>query len=267
MSDRLVGVGGGNGDGDGGFIDEGHGDNTGGLSGLHTQPSPSNHLERDAVETAACYTAGRFGDLPFAPQWGLTDSSLMDNSHNCRDMLANLFMPADNEFLNDDVSDQSAIKRSWRLLCQSTQQQANVLLRFEALSEEHANLAYAHESCKEMKIHHREYYDGALNLEKGLNERVEEFEGEKKGLEELRVDREKYVVECGNGEMVRRRIINEYLPTFFHRLHQSAKYKRSLGEVFSLAIGKGFIDGVSIGRKDEDIRAILEATPNLTLLL
>ncbi|GJS20057.1 hypothetical protein Tco_0448689 [Tanacetum coccineum] len=274
MSDHLVGVGGGNGDGDGGFVNEGHGDNTGGLSGLHTQPSPSNHLERDAVETAACYTAGRFGDLPFAPQWGLTDSSLMDNSHNCRDMLANLFMPADNEFLNDDVSDQSAIKRSWRLLCQSTQQQANVLLRFEALSEEHANLAYAHESCKEMKIRHRECkkelgklkstYDESADRIKQLEQELREF---KEDCHQLRVDREKYVVECGDGEMVRHKIINEYLPTFFRRLHQSAEYKRSLGEVFSLAIVKGFIDGVSIGRKDEDIRAILEATPNLTLLL
>ncbi|GJX43977.1 hypothetical protein Tco_0260653 [Tanacetum coccineum] len=205
MSDRLVGVGGGNDDGDGGFVNEGHGDNTGGLSGLRTQPSPSNHSERDAVETAASYTAGRFGDLPFAPQ------------------------------------------------C--------------LLSNDLGGYCVSLPSSKQMSYFLSKDYDGALNLEKGLNERVEEFEGEKKGLEELRVDREKYLVECGNGEMVRRRIINEYLPTFFHRLHQSAKYKRSLGEVFSLAIGKGFIDGVSIGRKDEDIRAILEATPNLTLLL
>ncbi|GJU21399.1 hypothetical protein Tco_1154741, partial [Tanacetum coccineum] len=40
-------------------------------------------------------------------------------------------------------------------------------------------------------------------------------------------------------------------------------YKRSLGEAFSLAIGKGFIDGISIGRKDPDVQAILKATPNV----
>ncbi|GKD78671.1 hypothetical protein Tco_1341292, partial [Tanacetum coccineum] len=106
-------------------------------------------------------------------------------------------------------------------------------------------------------------YDGALTREKGLQERVEELEREKVEVEELRLNREKFAVECGNGEMVRHNIINEYLPTFVRRLHQSAEYKRSLGEDFSLAIGKGFMDGISIERKDEDIQAILAATPNV----
>ncbi|GKF70185.1 retrovirus-related pol polyprotein from transposon TNT 1-94 [Tanacetum coccineum] len=91
-------------------------------------------------------------------------------------MLANLFTPVDDEFLNEG---------------------------------EHANLVYAHESCKEMKAHYKyckkevsklrsaydenvstydqllKDYDGALNIEKGLNERVEELEGEKEGLEDI----------------------------------------------------------------------------------
>ncbi|GKF00519.1 hypothetical protein Tco_0023869, partial [Tanacetum coccineum] len=195
------------------------------------------------------YSAERFGDLPFTPQWGLTDSSRMDNSRDCQDMLANLFTSADNEFLNYGVPDRSAIKRFWRLFCQSTQQQANVLPRFEALSEEHSaydeNVSAYNQLLKD--------YDGALNIKKGLNERDEDLEGVKKGLEEvnakevdrikqleeelkkseegthqLRVGREKLVVKCGNGEMVRQWIVNEYLPTFFCRLHQSAEYKRAL---------------------------------------
>ncbi|GJT84016.1 hypothetical protein Tco_1058358 [Tanacetum coccineum] len=73
----------------------------------------------------------------------------------------------------------------------------------------------------------------------------------------------RYVVEAGNGEMVRRQIINEYLPTFVRRLHQSVEYKRLLGEVFSLTVGKGFIDGLFVGQKDEDIQTILKATPGV----
>nr|GEW42513.1 hypothetical protein [Tanacetum cinerariifolium] len=222
-----------------------------------------------------------------------------DNSRNCRDTLANIFTPVDNEW-------------SWGVLCQSTQQHANVLLRFKALSKKHVNLAYAHESCKEMKVRFREChnnmsklqlaydenvssydqlmkdYDGHLNTEKGLSDRVEELEGEKKELEEINIqhadqirqlkkelkkseegtyqpklDREKFVVECGNGEMVRCRIINEYLHTLVYRLHKRAEYKRSLGKVFSLAIGKGFMDGISIGRLEENVQAILTATLNV----
>ncbi|GJV99977.1 hypothetical protein Tco_1555229 [Tanacetum coccineum] len=306
------------------FANEGHGDNEGGLSGLQTQPSPARPADRllETVEkpasdkivpdAEASYSVGRFGNLPFTPQWGLTESSRMDNSRQCRDMMSNLFTPADLEFFNEGVRHESAVKRSWKMLCQSAQQQANVLLRFESLMEEHADLVYAHESCNDVKIRYKECkrelakaqsaydekvlacdqlsknYDGALIREKSLQERVEELEEEKREAEQLtseqadrikhleealkqseveaqqlRFDKEKYAVEAGQGEMVRRRIINQYLPTFVRRLHQSVEYKRSLGEAFSLAVGKGFIDGISIGRKEEDIRAILKATPSV----
>nr|GEU58451.1 hypothetical protein [Tanacetum cinerariifolium] len=43
----------------------------------------------------------------------------------------------------------------------------------------------------------------------------------------------------------------------------SAEYKQSLDEVSSLAIGKGFIDGLYVDRKDEDVQAIFKATPSM----
>nr|GEZ88720.1 hypothetical protein [Tanacetum cinerariifolium] len=43
----------------------------------------------------------------------------------------------------------------------------------------------------------------------------------------------------------------------------SAAYKRSLREVFSLAVGKGFMNEISIGREYVDVQAILKATPNV----
>ncbi|GKA49873.1 hypothetical protein Tco_0742946 [Tanacetum coccineum] len=211
----------------------------------------------------------------------------MDNSRQCQDMMSNLFTPADLEFFNEGVRHESAIRRSWKMLCQSAQQQANVLLRFESLMKEHADLAQSAYDEKVLACDQlSKNYDGALIHEKSLQERVEELEEEKREAEQLtskqadrikhleealkqleveaqqlRFDKEKYAVEAGQGEMVRRRIINQYLPTFVRRLHQSVEYKRSLGEAFSLAVGKGFIDGISIGRKEEDIRAILKATP------
>ncbi|GKC44153.1 hypothetical protein Tco_1061875 [Tanacetum coccineum] len=315
---------GGQGNVDASFALEGHGDNEGGLSGLQTRPNPAHHSGRhlDTVEEPAyenvvsevetSYSTGRFGNLPFTPQWGLTDSSRMDNSRVCRYMMSNLFTPADAKFFNEGVRDESAIKRPWKLLCQSAQQQANTMLRFEALKEQHTDLVYAHESCKDVKASYKEFkkelvavqsaydekvyaydqlsqnYDGALTREKSLQDRLEELEEEKKEADQLnssrtdrikqleealkqseadahqlRVEKERYAVEAGMGEMVRQRIVNQYRPTFVRRLHQSAEYKRSLGEVFILAVGKGFIDGISIGRKDADIQAILKVTPNV----
>nr|GEW38484.1 hypothetical protein [Tanacetum cinerariifolium] len=151
------------------------------------------------------------------------------------------------------------LRRSWKMLCQSAQQQANTLLRFEALKEEYANLVYAHESCKDVKN-----YEGALVREKSTQDRLEELEEEKRESDnQLRREKEHYDVEAGRGEMVRQRIINQYLPTFVRGLNQSAEYKRLLGRAFSLVIGKGFIDGISIGRTDANIQAILKATPEV----
>nr|GEU67160.1 hypothetical protein [Tanacetum cinerariifolium] len=194
--------------------EEGADNNEGVLSGLQARPSPAppsgsrlKAMEEPAPEVVgpeveASYSDGRFGNLPFTPNGG--------------------------------VRDESAIKRSWRLLCQSAQQQANVLHRFEALKQQHSDLEYTHSPTETE-------------------------------AQQLRADKQRYAVEAGRGEMVRQQIMNEYLPTFVRRLHQSAEYKRSLGEVFSLAVGKGFIDGVSIGRGDADVRAILEANPNVDL--
>ncbi|GKC72486.1 hypothetical protein Tco_1118369, partial [Tanacetum coccineum] len=132
-------------------------------------------------EVEASYSAVRFGNLPFTPQWGLTDSSHMDNSHKCRDMMSNLFTPADLEFFNEGVRHESA----------------------------HANLVYAHESYKGVKAQYKECkkelakahsaydekasaydhlsknYDGALTREKILQDRLEEIEEEKKKAHHL----------------------------------------------------------------------------------
>ncbi|GKD00840.1 hypothetical protein Tco_1171114, partial [Tanacetum coccineum] len=76
-------------------------------------------------------------------------------------------------------------------------------------------------------------------------------------------EREDFVVKCWQREIVRQKIVKEYLPTFVCRLHQSNEYKRSLGDVFSLAIAKGWVDDISIGRKEEDVQTILADTPNV----
>nr|GEX93398.1 hypothetical protein [Tanacetum cinerariifolium] len=255
-------------------------DNESVLSGLQAKPSPAppsgrrlKAMEEPAPQVAGpeakdSYSARCFGNLPFTPQWGLTESSRMDNSRDCRDMMSNFFTPAEEEFFNEGVRDESAIKRSWRVLCQSSQQQENVLLRFEALKQQHSDLEYTHESCKDTYTYEKlsKNYDGALTRKKSLQDMVEELEEEKEKEKReadqwnsLQAERIKQLEEM----LKQQRIVNEYLPTSVRRLHQSAKYKRSLGEVFSLAVGKGFIDGSSIGRGDADVRAILEATPNV----
>ncbi|GJT92368.1 gypsy type transposase [Tanacetum coccineum] len=265
---------------DAAIANEGHGDNEGGISGLQTQPSPSrpaDHLletvekpVRDKIvpEVEASYSAGRFGNLPFTPQWGLKDSCRMDNSRLCRDMMLNLDTRADNEFFNEGVRNESAIKRSWKLLCQSAQQQANTLLRFEALTEEHTNLVYTHESCKDVKARYKECrkelakaqsaydektsaydqlsknYVGALTREKSLQDRLEELEEEKKETEQL-----------NSAQADRINQLEEALRQSEADAHQLRLDKERYAVEDS--------NEEMVLCKDPDVQAILKATPNV----
>nr|GEV66998.1 hypothetical protein [Tanacetum cinerariifolium] len=76
---------------------------------------------------------------------------------------------------------------------------------------------------------------GQLNSSQAnrIKQLEEAFKQYKADAHQLRVGKECYAVEPGRGEMV------------------------------SLVVGKGFIDGISIGREDADIQASLRATPNV----
>nr|GEY27303.1 hypothetical protein [Tanacetum cinerariifolium] len=122
------------------------------------EPTPENVVP----DVEANYSAGHFGNFPFTPQWGLTDSSLS---------------------------------------------------AFNQLSKN---------------------YDGALIQEKGLQDRLEELEEEKKEADQLNSSQADWIKQL----------------------------EEANGEVFSLVLRKGFMDGISIGREDADVQAILKATPN-----
>ncbi|GKF97747.1 hypothetical protein Tco_0293568, partial [Tanacetum coccineum] len=47
------------------------------------------------------------------------------------------------------------------------------------------------------------------------------------------------------------------------RLLQSNEYKESVGEVLSLAVGKCFIEGISLGWTKADVDALLKASPGV----
>ncbi|GJU31221.1 hypothetical protein Tco_1174810 [Tanacetum coccineum] len=169
-------------------LQEGRGENDG--QGASQRPSVHRTGGEKTVSTGES-SARHFGELPFTPVWGLTDSDCMLEA-------------------GKKESDESVVSQAERI----------------------------------------------KSLEVALKE-------SETGVEQLRSDREKFVVAAGKGEMIRKRLITEYFPTFFQRLLQSKEYKESVGEVLSLPVGKGFIDGISLGRAKADVDALLKASPGV----
>nr|GEU87562.1 hypothetical protein [Tanacetum cinerariifolium] len=167
-------------------------------------------------DTVEGYSAGGFRNLPFTPQWELTDSSRM------------------------------------------------------ALTKEHADLVQAHESCENAKTRYKECkqelakiqsaydenvsaydqlsknYDGALTREKSFQDRLEEMEKEKKETEQLSIEQTERIKQL--------KPALKQSEDDAHQLRldrESTSLRLVMGKC--LAVGKGFIDGLSVGRKDEDV--------------
>ncbi|GJT73513.1 gypsy type transposase [Tanacetum coccineum] len=208
-------------------------------------------------------SARPFGELPFTPVWGLTDSDRMVKFRHCRDMMSNIFTPADLAFFNDGMDDREAVRRSWKLLCQSSQHKyacckkklVDLQVAFDAKVSDYGQLSHD--------------YKDALRREEALKLKNTELETGKKaydseaGVEQLRPDRERFAVAARQGEVIRKRLITEYFPTFVRRLLQSNEYKELVGEVLSLAVGKCFINGISLGWTQADVDALLKASPGV----
>lgn len=215
----------------------------------------------------------------------------MNTAVNCRDLLANFFTPADYSHFKDGVPDHAALKRSWRQLGMGVQTQANMLLRFEQLSERFADLSHVHESCKDVQLRYKGCQKELAELQKakdiehaqllaaeGKNkelevtnsqqaERIKDLEARlaasEKDRAQLAKEKEDFVVQCGEGEVARHRLIRDYFPTFVRRLLQSAEYKKSLSIPFNLAIDAGWVRGIKEGRSPEAAKAIFDAAPGI----
>ncbi|GJR04996.1 hypothetical protein Tco_0527980 [Tanacetum coccineum] len=112
--------------------------------------------------------------------------------------------------------------------------EANIKVRYKECKKELVKLQSGFDEIVLAYGQLSQDYDAVLTREQGLQDRVKELEKEKAKKEELRADRGIFTVECGQGEMVWRKIINEYLPTL-----------------------------ISIGPENPDIQAIRKATPNV----
>ncbi|GKG01884.1 hypothetical protein Tco_0306589, partial [Tanacetum coccineum] len=131
-----------------------------------------------------------------------------------RDMMSNIFTPADLAFFNEGMDDREAVRRSWKLLCQSSQQQANMLLRFERLYDKSDKLQKScdlaqtkYVGCKKKladlqvafdtkvsdygQLSHD--YEDALHREDVLKVKVAELETGKKESDELVVSQAKRI--------------------------------------------------------------------------
>ncbi|GJR51273.1 hypothetical protein Tco_1401794 [Tanacetum coccineum] len=170
-----------------------------------SQHPPAHRTGGEKTVSTGESSASPFGELPFAPVWGITDSDRMVKFRHCRYMMSNIFTPVDLASF-ESMDDREAVRRSWKLLYQSSQQQANMLLRFEKLYDESDELQESrdrarakYDSCKKQLVDLQVAYDAkvssygqlshdyedALRREEAGKIKIVELEKEKKKSDKL----------------------------------------------------------------------------------
>nr|GEX36257.1 hypothetical protein [Tanacetum cinerariifolium] len=108
----------------------------------------------------------------------------------------------------------------------------------------------------------REKEERIKQLEADLANKTSSFAETEGVVNTLKGDLERLTVELSHTEIVRHNYVRRLLPTVFQRLLSSNEYKKSLSDVFNLAIAIGLSKGVKAACSEEEADAFLATAVN-----
>ncbi|GJV80765.1 hypothetical protein Tco_1516635 [Tanacetum coccineum] len=180
-----------------------------------------------------------------------------------------------------------ALQRSWFKLGRGALAQIDILQRYEALNEDYEELFESHRSCQDVSYRLTEIKNQLLDTVRSQNQLSEDHKvlqqiGTKREREErikqleadlasktsslteaegvvgtLKGDLERLTVDLSQAEIVRHNYVHHLLPTMVQRLLSSDEYKKSLSDVFNLAIAARWSKGVKAACSEEEAHAVL----------
>ncbi|GJT80852.1 hypothetical protein Tco_1055194 [Tanacetum coccineum] len=170
-----------------------------------------------------------------------------------------------------------ALQRSWFELGRGALAQIDMLQRYKVLNEDYGELFESHRSCqyvhlgcvgKEAGLTKKlvaveKARDGLLDRDREREERIKQLEAdlasktssfaEAEGVVgTLKGDLERLTLDLSYAEIVRHNYVHQLLPTVVQRLLSNGEYKKSLTDVFNLAIVAGWSEGVKATCSEEE---------------
>ncbi|GJU51263.1 hypothetical protein Tco_1220818 [Tanacetum coccineum] len=143
------------------------------------------------------------------------------------------------------------------------------------LSEDHKALQQVHLGCvrkeanltKKLAAMEKER-DNLLDKDREREERIKQLEADlatktsslteaEGAVSTLKGDLERLTVDLSHAEIARHNYVRQLLPTVFQRLLSSDEYKKSLSDIFNLAIVAGWSEGVKASCSKEEAEAFL----------
>ncbi|GJW71218.1 hypothetical protein Tco_0128135 [Tanacetum coccineum] len=166
--------------------------------------------------------------------------------------------------------------------------QIDILRRYEALNEDYGELYESHRSCQgvsdrlietrnqlldtadltEKLAAMEKERDDLLDKDREREEHIKQLEADlasktsslpeaEGAVSTLKGDLERLTVDLSHAEIVRHNYVRQLLPTVFQRLLSSDEYKKSMSDVFNLAIATGWSKDVKAACSKEEAEAFL----------
>ncbi|GKB12739.1 hypothetical protein Tco_0846662 [Tanacetum coccineum] len=255
--------------------------------GSHRQAFPKRNPGGDDIGSSLRGDVGF--TVPFILAWNLTTHSILNDVEFCQDMMINLATPAVRDQQNR-LSDYQALQHLWFELGRGALAQINILQRYEVLNEYYGELYESHRSCQDVsdrltetqnqlvdivRSQNKLYDDhkalqqvhlGCVSKEADLTEKLAVVEKERDDLLDKNREREERIKQLEadlaskTSSLIEAEGAVSTLKAASHclqRLLSSDKYKKSLFDVFNLAIATGWSEGVKAACSKEVAEAFL----------
>ncbi|GKC84406.1 hypothetical protein Tco_1140123 [Tanacetum coccineum] len=255
----------------------------------------TTYVEKEGVEHVASsdvrsfHSAHHEGDdestteHQFVSEWGLRNDLRICFVRVCKELNSHLATPAQEEFLSG-LSNVEFVSRAYQTLRRCVLSQGELLKRHELLNHDHVDLRNRsdtqrgelnrlrtdlqiqmqansrlskqlslletiHSSCSDTK---RELADRQLV---DAEEKIQLPEEEKNSL----------VAQLAQAEMDCQKIVKEFIPVVVHRLHTSVEYWKSLVAPVGLCFTAGWLEGLSLEKKEDEIAKMLYGCSDLDI--
>jgi chromosome segregation ATPase len=148
--------------------------------------------------------------------------------------------------------------------------------KFHKLSAEHEDVCRRYEACakrEEMLLGKTEEFgrekETWLNTNTQQTERIKQLEAELAASKDLaarlKANNSDLTADLAQAEVVRQNMVKSLVPTVFRRLMDSEEYKKSLAKPLSLSFSAGWLEGIRLARKPEEVDKIIRTSKKVNM--
>ncbi|GJU97780.1 hypothetical protein Tco_1327051 [Tanacetum coccineum] len=210
---------------------------------------------------------GSTAEHQFVPEWGLRDDLRISSFRACKEMITHLATPVEDEYLGN-LSNMELVRRAYQSLGRYVLSQGELLKWHEWLNNEHVDLrnrSDIHLEEDDWRKTASKQVEKIKVLERELEPKSQQLVDAEEKVRLLKEENSKLVSDLARAEMDRHKLVRDFISEVVKMLHTSSEYRKSLAVPVGLCFTAGWLGGLSLGKTEDEIAAVLSETGNLDI--